>query len=310
MSQRIRIRRRSGYSTIPNAVIRDTSITAEARLMLCYIMSCSEEWVFYREKSMEILGCKKDKYQRIIRELKAAGYLIIRPKQGADGRLDGYEWEVIDEPSAHDGGEQAGNAPQDVVGATSHREPEKPAHGENSVETAHREPEKPARRLDPPAGKTGPLRKNNKQKEKQISCAADAPHKSDFDFDGFFGEFVSVYPRMGDPEATEESLREALGAGADPKEILAGARAYAVEQLGNKPRFIKYSENWIDEKRWRQHVTAPVESVDPQKVLEARAQEIRDRKPWARTIKPSQAGECIAAGLVSAADCQAAGINV
>ncbi|WP_156916883.1 hypothetical protein [Leisingera aquimarina] len=165
-------------------------------------------------------------------------------------------------------------------------------------------------RKNPPAGKTGPLRKNNKQKEKQISCAADAPHKSDFDFDGFFGEFVSVYPRMGDHEETEESLREALGAGVEPKEILAGARAYAVEQVGNKPRFIKYSENWIDEKRWRQHVTAPVETVDPQKVLEARAQEIRDRKAWARTIKPSQAGERIAAGLVTAAECQAAGINV
>jgi hypothetical protein len=141
-------------------------------------------------------------------------------------------------------------------------------------------------------------------------CAASAPHKSDFDFDGFFAEFVGAYPRMGDPEATEESLKEALGAGAEPKEILAGARAYATEQAGNKPRFIKYSENWIDEKRWRQHVTAPVESVDPQKVLEARAQEILERKPWARTIKPSQAGECIAAGLVTAADCQAAGINV
>ncbi|WP_193748879.1 helix-turn-helix domain-containing protein [Leisingera sp. ANG-Vp] len=150
----------------------------------------------------------------------------------------------------------------------------------------------------------------NQNKPNRTYCAAEATHKSDFDFDGFFGEFVSAYPRMGDPEATEESLREALGAGVDPQAILAGARAYAVEQVGNKPRFIKYSENWIDEKRWRQHATALLPSQDPRKVLEARAADIRSQKPWARTIKPSQAGECIAAGLVTVADCIAAGIHV
>ncbi|WP_052261790.1 helix-turn-helix domain-containing protein [Leisingera sp. ANG-M1] len=150
----------------------------------------------------------------------------------------------------------------------------------------------------------------NQNKPNRTYCAADAPQQTGFDFGGFFGEFVSAYPRIGDLEATEESLREALGAGADPREILAGARAYAVEQVGNSPRYIKYSENWVDEKRWRQHVTAPLASADPRKVLETRAQDIRARKPWARTIKPSQAGECIAAGLITAAECEAAGIHV
>ena len=54
------------------------------------------------------------------------------------------------------------------------------------------------------------------------------------------------------------------------------------------------------DKRWRQHVTKPVAAVDPQKVLEERAKDIQARKPWARTIKASQAGECILAGLVTA----------
>lgn len=108
----------------------------------------------------------------------------------------------------------------------------------------------------------------------------------------------------------QDALRKALGDGADPAEILAGAKAYAVEQQGNQPRYIKYSENWIEEKRWRQHVIKPVAAVDPQKVLEERAKDIQARKPWARTIKASQAGECITAGLVTVEQCQAAGINV
>jgi hypothetical protein len=311
MSQAVRVRRRSGYSTIPNSVIRNTSLTAEARLMLCYIMSCSEEWVFYRNKSMEILGCGKDKYQRIIRELKTAGYLIIRPKQNAAGQLDGYEWEVIDEPTAQDVGEQGGNVTQNVEVAPDHREPENKAPGDEAENGVHREPCLSAGGFSPPAGKSGPLRKNNSlKKDQKTNCEADAPHNPDFDFSGFFDQFADAFPRMGDAEKTQDALRKALGDGADPAEILAGAKAYALEQEGNKPRYIKYSENWIEDKRWRQHVTKPVAAVDPQKVLEERAKDIQARKPWARTIKASQAGECIIAGMVTAEQCRAAGINV
>jgi hypothetical protein len=289
--------------------------------MLCYIMSCSEEWVFYRAKSMEILGCGRDKYQKVIRELKEAGYLVIHAKRGESGRLDGQEWEVIDEPAQKGPSGSATSTTQDVAGhgpettqdevpGGDHRGPENQAPGAEGQNAAHRGPEKTARRCEPDAGESGPLRKNNKQKEKLSSCAADAPHKSDFDFAGFFDQFADAFPRMGDAEKTQDALRKALGEGADPAEILAGAKAYAVEQQGNQPRYIKYSENWIEDKRWRQHVTKPVAAVDPQKVLEERAKDIQARKPWARTIKASQAGECITAGLVTVAQCQAAGINV
>jgi hypothetical protein len=115
---------------------------------------------------------------------------------------------------------------------------------------------------------------------------------------------------LGDSEKTEDALRKALGEGADPAEILAGAKAYAIEQAGNQPRFIKYSENWIEEKRRRQHVSKPSAAADPQRVLEERAKDIKACKPWARTIRASQAGECITAGLVSVAQCRAAGINL
>lgn len=150
----------------------------------------------------------------------------------------------------------------------------------------------------------------NQNKPNRTSCAADAPHNPDFDFSGFFDQFADVFPRMGDAEKTEDALRKALGEGADPAEILAGAKGYALEQAGNKPRYIKYSENWVEDKRWRQHVTKPIAAVDPLKVLEERAKGIIAGKPWARTIKASQAGECITAGLVTVEQCQAAGINV
>ncbi|MFY0309654.1 helix-turn-helix domain-containing protein [Leisingera sp. D0M16] len=153
---------------------------------------------------------------------------------------------------------------------------------------------------------------NHPRNHKGTMCPADAGHTQalDFDFDGFFAEFVSVYPRLERRAATVAALRAALGEGTDPQVILAGARAYAAQQAGNRAMFIKRSDTWLSERRWVDHTTDQQSAADPRKVLEARAQEIRECKPWARTIKPSQAGECIAAGLVTAAECAAAGINV
>lgn len=314
-------RRRSQYASIPNALVRNKELSIEARMLMVYIMGCSESWVFYASVTMDVLGLGRDRYRKALRDLQKFGYLVIHPKQDPKtGRMSGQEWEIIDDPrdgenepnssaGAQDAPEQVENTAQDVVPGENNREPEIQAPGvqKNLASTGglkNRQTVKPAGRdIDP-------LRRKTKKEEKQKRCAAEAPHETGIDFDDFFAEFVGVYPRMGDHESTEDALREALGAGADPKEILAGAKAYAVEQTGNKPRYIKYSENWVHEKRWKQHVTAPRETVDSRKVLEERAQDIRSRKPWARTILPSQAGECIVSGLVTVADCKAAGINV
>ncbi len=144
-------------------------------------------------------------------------------------------------------------------------------------------------------------------------CPADADHTQDLDFDfqDFISKFSSAYPRMGDAEKTEDALRAALGEGADPQVMLAGAKAYAVEQEGNKPRYILYSENWLKQKRWRQLVTKPKEPVDPKKILKARAKTILEGKAFiCRHITVASAGECITAQLVTVEQCRTAGINL
>lgn len=142
-------------------------------------------------------------------------------------------------------------------------------------------------------------------------CAADAAHTSEFDFDFFFAEFQRIYPRMGDAEKTEDALTAAIAAGADPSEILTGAKAYVVENADNKIQYLKFSENWITEKRWTQHVVKPRAAIDPKKILEIRAADIRAAKPYVcRSITAHAAGECIAAGLVSIQQCKSAGIAI
>lgn len=143
-------------------------------------------------------------------------------------------------------------------------------------------------------------------------CAAVAP-QSDFDFSAFLAEFQAAYPRLGDLEKTEDALRAAIDAGAEPSRILAGVRAYADEQKGNEPRYIAYSENWIAAKRWERHATpsANGNGSNVEVIREQRAKAIREGQSWvASSVSPSAAREMIALELVTAEQCKAVGVDL
>ena len=101
-----------------------------------------------------------------------------------------------------------------------------------------------------------------------------------------------------------------IDASENPDDILAAVDAYRKRVAGFDQQRIKLSQNFFADDFWRTHVPAASVKADPIKVLQARAADIRAQKPWARTILPSQAGECIQANLITVAECQAAGINV
>lgn len=146
---------------------------------------------------------------------------------------------------------------------------------------------------------------------KEPCVSPEAPHTQDFVFEDFQREFEAVYPRLGDGKATEAELRAAIEEGTDPAKILAGARAYAAEQEGNRKQYIARSENWLKAKRWVQHAPASKEAADPAKVLEFHANTIREGKPFlCRTISAATARECIAAGLVTLDQCREAGVQL
>lgn len=311
----VSIRRRTSFSTIPNALIRDVEISPEARLLLCYIMSCSDSWTFYVSECQRILGCKKDKWQRIRREVINAGYLRVHAKNGENGRLEGYIWEVFDEPQPLDEVDAGGDDSQDAGDCDNHREPEKPAAGETAPQTPHREPEKPARRLNPPAGKTGSLRKNNKQKEKQTSCADQSAPTTDVCSDDLLKDFERVFPKLATAKATRRAISRALEAGATADQILAAAKAYSVEQQGNAPRYIRRSDRFFEDGFWRAYI--PAQTATPS------ASDADFVEHWAKTIRSVEMGhfmfgtisldtaaKCIRAGKVSAADCRRAGLKI
>ncbi len=84
--------------TLPNDIGRNPSLSLEARGFLVVIASMSSDWTFYRQEMMRIAGVGKDKYYKIINELKAANILHIDDGRGSDGTFSGRTWHVNFDP--------------------------------------------------------------------------------------------------------------------------------------------------------------------------------------------------------------------
>jgi len=125
--------------------------------------------------------------------------------------------------------------------------------------------------------------------------------------DGFVDRFVAAYPRPGDRERTVAALEAAVADGADPDHILAGAEAYAIEQKGNAPRYIAYSDNWLRDRRWERFASV---KASRQEVLKYWAGIVNGSGFVSRAaVGPSLASELVEAGLVTVARLRERGLS-
>lgn len=93
-----RVTRRSKFAAIPNAAMRDERLSIEARGLLALMMGMGDNWTFRGSDLMKRCGVGKEKYQGMVRNLKECGYLEIEYKQAKDGKMDGFEYTIIDAP--------------------------------------------------------------------------------------------------------------------------------------------------------------------------------------------------------------------
>jgi hypothetical protein len=91
-----KVTRKSPYAAIPNEAMRDETISIEARGMLALMMGMGCNWIFRSKDLMKRCGVGREKYQRMVRELKDAGYLEVRPKNAERGLLDGFDYVLHD----------------------------------------------------------------------------------------------------------------------------------------------------------------------------------------------------------------------
>lgn len=65
-----------------------------------------------------------------------------------------------------------------------------------------------------------------------------------------FEEFWKVYPKKAGKKKARDNFARAVKGGADPQEIIDGARHYAEACAGTEDRFIKWAQGWLTEERW------------------------------------------------------------
>lgn len=137
--------------------------------------------------------------------------------------------------------------------------------------------------------------------------------KDDHDlFDDHFKAFCAAYPRLGEMDQTRDALRDAVVGGVSAQTIISAAKAYAEEQEGNPIRFVKYSENWLAEKRWEAFASKSDQASKSAKALIDRSvADIKAGRDYAvRQLTPAFCRSLVVNGLVSEDELAKVGLQV
>lgn len=91
MSDQILIRRdpnliTQGWTSIPNTLIRDKSLSIEARWLWSFIHSHHGTFVLRMAQMQEMAGVGRDKMRAMLKELEGSGYLTREQKASTDGK--------------------------------------------------------------------------------------------------------------------------------------------------------------------------------------------------------------------------------
>lgn len=85
---------------ISNMPIRDERLSAEALGVLAYLLSFSDDWRLTHKDLMRRFHIGRDKTYNIIRELRAAGYLVKELQRAPSGHVIGHELVICEEPQS------------------------------------------------------------------------------------------------------------------------------------------------------------------------------------------------------------------
>ena len=86
------------FTTLPNSLLQDASLSFEARGMLAFILSHPDDWEIQMSYIIKSSPAGRDKCYRIVKELEQAAYLRKQASRRADGTLGPTEYTAYDTP--------------------------------------------------------------------------------------------------------------------------------------------------------------------------------------------------------------------
>lgn len=307
------------YAAIPNAAMRDSRISIEARGLLALMMTYSDSWVFAVDHLRTVTGVGRDKLRNMLRELGEAGYLLREAMANEDGRFDGSRWIIVDDPTeAGRFGSGEGSPEQDVPDTA--KTPENPRPPENPA-VGVTDPLKIRPPENPTAGESAPIRKpkDKKTKSKNPLTPADAG-EGVREWGDSFQEFWGAYPDPVEREAAWREYQLVLEAGEiTPEALTETARQYAKSRHVEKG-YGKKPANWLASGAWREEWEVGRKAkADAQLVagvdVDALARQfapavLAGRSYAAAAIKPDVARRMVALGLVTGDQLRRVGVAV
>jgi hypothetical protein len=257
------------FVQVPNATVRDDRLSHMARGILVELLSRPDGWEATADDMWRASVAKHGKAspgRRVFRaafaELKEHGYLSTGKEILPGGRY-GTVLTLTDVPAGGTSERPAttrkASGRTDVPHAGTSVDATDVPVGGTSVPPGQMTI--PAGRSDVPLSDVphaGTSKEENGEtntgKNTSSSAVALAP-QDDEDLTAF-GAFWIVYPKSRDRPGTLTAWRAAVAAGADPKQIVDAAQAYARERAGQDLQYTKLSANWLRDQRYEDDYTS------------------------------------------------------
>lgn len=123
MADRLKIQRKTGFTVLPNAVLRDERLNLQTKGLFCLMLSLPDSWDFSVGGLAKLAGCSREKIRNALVGLEQTGYLLREQSHGDNGKFGGNTYVLYDEAQAplpgfpptgkpSTGKPSAGNSPQ------------------------------------------------------------------------------------------------------------------------------------------------------------------------------------------------------
>ena len=86
----------NNYMVISNGIARDDRLTLEARGLLVFMLSMSDDWNFSIKGLMSQTGLKRSVILRMVKELTEAGYISHKQEHEKSGKFTAKTWEIYE----------------------------------------------------------------------------------------------------------------------------------------------------------------------------------------------------------------------
>ena len=97
MESKIKMIRRGGYTVLPNQILRDETLTLQAKGLFCMMASFPENWDFTVKGLATVAGCGREKISAALKNLEDAGYLLREQGHSETGQFAANLFILYDE---------------------------------------------------------------------------------------------------------------------------------------------------------------------------------------------------------------------